>query len=105
MERDIQPLPENLLRRLRLPCVCIPTAIIMAYSQFKTIGSVIDAFGITVLEGGRFFPPIAPIAPSETLRDYLSFSLPLASSASELIDPLIPCPGASAIESLTHRSG
>lgn len=55
----------------------------MAYSQFKTIRSVIDAFGITVVEGGRFFPAIDPIAPSETLRDYLSFSLPLASSASE----------------------
>lgn len=55
----------------------------MAYSQFKTISSVVDAFGITVVEGSRFFPPIAPIAPSDTLSDYLSFSLPIASSASE----------------------
>jgi hypothetical protein len=55
----------------------------MAYSQFKTIRSVIDAFGVEVVEGGRFFPAIEPIAPSETLKDYLSFSLPLASSASE----------------------
>lgn len=52
--------------------VCSQT---MPYSQFKTIGDAIDAFDLT-LEEGKFFPEVAPIAPSNTLSDYLADTLP-----------------------------
>ena len=55
----------------------------MPYSQFKTISSVTEAFGLHSIEGGRFLPDIPPVAPSETLSNFLSLSLPIASSASE----------------------
>jgi len=55
----------------------------MPYSQFKTISSVVDAFGLQTIEGGRFLPDVPLVTPSETLSNFLSVSLPIASSASE----------------------
>ncbi|MBR8836518.1 MAG: hypothetical protein DSM106950_21500 [Stigonema ocellatum SAG 48.90 = DSM 106950] len=43
----------------------------MPYSQFTTIGKVKQAFGIKTVEGKRFLPEVEPIAPSETLLNYL----------------------------------
>ena len=50
----------------------------MPYSQFTSIGKVKQAFGITTVEGVRFFPQVEPIAPSATLANFLAESLPLA---------------------------
>jgi hypothetical protein len=50
----------------------------MSYSEFTTVGKVKQAFGLTTVEGVRFLPEIAPIAPSATLTDFLAESLPLA---------------------------
>lgn len=50
----------------------------MAYSDFTSIGKVKQAFGLTTVEGVQFFPTLAPIPPSDTLKDFLSESLPLA---------------------------
>jgi hypothetical protein len=55
----------------------------MPYSQFKTIRSVVETFGLQTIEGGRFLPDIQPVTPSETLSNFLAVSLPIASSASE----------------------
>jgi hypothetical protein len=55
----------------------------MPYSQFKTIRSVVEAFGLQTIEGGRFLPEIQPVIPSATLSNFLAVSLPIASSASE----------------------
>lgn len=56
----------------------------MPYSQFKTISSVKTAFDLSIVEGDRFLPNIAPIAPSPLLTDYLQESLPIvATSGSE----------------------
>lgn len=55
----------------------------MPYSQFKTIRSVVETFGLQTIEGGRFLPDIQPAIPSETLSNFLAVSLPIASSASE----------------------
>ena len=55
----------------------------MPYSQFKTIRSVVETFGLQTIEGGRFLPEIQPVIPSETLSNFLAVSLPIASSASE----------------------
>ena len=55
----------------------------MPYSQFKTIRSVVEAFELQIIEGGRFLPNIQPVIPSETLSNFLAVSLPIASSASE----------------------
>ncbi len=54
----------------------------MPYSQFTTITKVKEAFGITTVEGSKFFPDIEPITPSRTLLDYLAESVPLAVAAS-----------------------
>ena len=54
----------------------------MPYSQFTTISKVKEAFGITTVEGGKFFPDVEPITPSNTLLDYLAESVPLAIAAS-----------------------
>jgi hypothetical protein len=66
------------------------------YSQFKTISSVKKAFNLTVIEGDRFFPEVAPIEPSSLLSEYLQETLPIvAVSGSEkarsegLIYPLL----------------
>jgi hypothetical protein len=50
----------------------------MAYSQFKTLASVKEAFGLVTQEGIRFLPELPAIAPSETLRNFLADSLPVA---------------------------
>jgi hypothetical protein len=49
----------------------------MAYSEF-TIKRVRDDFGLTLVEGDRFFPEIAPIVPADYLVEFLQESLPLA---------------------------
>ncbi len=49
----------------------------MAYSDF-TIRKVKQAFNITTIEGGSFFPVIAPIAPSPMFSAFLDENLPLA---------------------------
>ena len=54
----------------------------MPYSQFTTITKVKEAFGITTVEGSRFFPDVEPVTPSNTLLDYLAESVPLAVAAS-----------------------
>ncbi|HLP91086.1 MAG TPA: hypothetical protein VK184_21205 [Nostocaceae cyanobacterium] len=55
----------------------------MSYSQFNTIGKVKEAFGLKTQEGGRFIPVVEAIEPSQTLKDFLAESLPIAASASE----------------------
>jgi hypothetical protein len=50
----------------------------MSYSQFKTLASVKEAFGLTTKEGVRFLPDLPPIEPSLTLRSFLDYSLPVA---------------------------
>lgn len=50
----------------------------MPYSQFTTITKVKEAFQLSTIEGVRFLPKIAPISPSETLRDYLEETVPIA---------------------------
>lgn len=56
----------------------------MSYSQFKTLQSVKQAFGISLKEGDRFLPDFSPLKPSEFLTAYLHESLPIvASSGSE----------------------
>ncbi|MBC7515251.1 MAG: hypothetical protein H7237_02250 [Alkalinema sp. FL-bin-369] len=50
----------------------------MSYSQFKTLSSVKEAFGLVTKEGLRFLPQVDPIEPSETLRNFLEYSLPVA---------------------------
>ena len=67
----------------------------MSYSQFKTIGSVKKAFGLTTVEGKRLFTDIPTVAPSAMVRQYLQETLPIASVGSEkarselLISPLL----------------
>jgi hypothetical protein len=53
----------------------------MAYSDFKTIGSVKDAFGLTTIEDIQFLTQAPPIAPSETLTAILAENLPLATAS------------------------
>lgn len=56
----------------------------MPYSQFKTIAQAKAAFKLTIIEGSRFLPPTPPVAPSQTLSDYLQETLPIvATSGSE----------------------
>lgn len=50
----------------------------MAYSQFKTLASVKEAFGLVTQEGVRFLPTLEPIEPSTTLKSFLEYSLPVA---------------------------
>ncbi len=45
----------------------------MVYSDF-TVRKVKQAFGITTIEGGSFFPPIAP---SPMFTEFLEETLPL----------------------------
>ncbi len=52
----------------------------MLCSQFKTLASVKSAFGITTRSGVRFLPQLAPLEPSETLRNFLEYSLPVATA-------------------------
>jgi hypothetical protein len=50
----------------------------MSYSQFKTLASVKQAFGLTTKEGVRFFPEVSGVEPSSTLQNFLAYSLPVA---------------------------
>lgn len=50
----------------------------MSYSQFKTLTSVRDAFGLETEEGVRFLPVVEPVVPSETLQHFLNDSFPVA---------------------------
>ncbi len=50
----------------------------MSYSQFKTLASVKEAFGLVTQEGIRFLPHLDPIEPSDTLKNFLDYSLPVA---------------------------
>ncbi|MEM9007476.1 MAG: hypothetical protein AAGE59_28620 [Cyanobacteria bacterium P01_F01_bin.86] len=52
----------------------------MSYSQFKTLTSVKEAFGISTKEGVRFLPDLAAIEPSITLESFLEYSLPVAAA-------------------------
>ena len=67
----------------------------MSYSQFKTLASVKEAFGLVTKEGIRFLPQLDPIKPSDTLKNFLEYSLPVASATgsekarSELIITLV----------------
>lgn len=45
----------------------------MSYSQFKTLTSVKEAFGISTKEGVRFLPDLAAIEPSITLESFLEY--------------------------------
>jgi hypothetical protein len=53
----------------------------MAYSDFKTIGSVKDAFGLTTIEDIQFLPQASPVSPSEILTTILAENLPLATAS------------------------
>jgi hypothetical protein len=53
---------------------------VMPYSQFKTLASAKEAFGLVTREGVRFLPQLAPIAPSTTLASFLAYSLPVATA-------------------------
>lgn len=50
----------------------------MPYSQFKTLRSIKEKFGIQTQEGIRFIPEQQPISPSVTLKNFLAYSLPVA---------------------------
>jgi hypothetical protein len=53
----------------------------MSYSQFKTLASVKEAFGIGTKEGIRFFPEdLPPLVPSQMLQEYLKFGMPIATA-------------------------
>jgi hypothetical protein len=53
----------------------------MSYSQFKTLASVKEAFGIVTKEGIRFFPEeLPPLVPSQMLQEYLKFGMPIATA-------------------------
>jgi hypothetical protein len=50
----------------------------MSYRQFKSLASVKEAFGLVTKEGIRFLPALEPIEPSDTLKNFLDYSLPVA---------------------------
>jgi hypothetical protein len=53
----------------------------MSYSQFKTLASIKEAFGIVTKEGIRFFPEdLPPLLPSQMLQEYLKFGMPIATA-------------------------
>lgn len=66
----------------------------MSYSQFS-LGKVKQDFGLTTVEGVRFFPDIVPVEPSQLLTEILTENLPLAAAGSEkarselLISPVL----------------
>jgi hypothetical protein len=51
------------------------------YSDFKTVGSVKVAFGLTTIEDVQFLPNADPVAPSEILAAILKENLPLATAS------------------------
>jgi hypothetical protein len=52
----------------------------MSYSQFKTLASVKEAFGLTTKEGVRFLPQLSPLVPSQMLQDFLEYGMPIATA-------------------------
>jgi hypothetical protein len=50
----------------------------MSYRQFKSLATVKEAFGLVTKEGIRFLPALEPIEPSDTLKNFLDYSLPVA---------------------------
>jgi hypothetical protein len=53
----------------------------VTFNDFKTIGSVKTAFGLTTIEDIQFLPQAIPIAPSEILTAILAENLPLATAS------------------------
>lgn len=53
----------------------------MAYIDFKTIGSVKTAFGLTTIENVQFLPHVVPVVPSAILTAILAENLPLATAS------------------------
>jgi len=53
----------------------------MPYSKF-TLSRAVDDFHLTIVEGSRFFPDIAPIEPTLLLRDLLKETIPWAIAVS-----------------------
>jgi hypothetical protein len=53
----------------------------MTYTDFKTIGSVKAAFGLTTIEDVQFLPNAVPVEPSEILAAILKENLPLATAS------------------------
>jgi hypothetical protein len=53
----------------------------MAYSDFKSIGAVKLAFGLTTIEDVQFLPTSCAVAPSEILTAILAENLPLATAS------------------------
>lgn len=53
----------------------------MPYSKF-TLSKAVDDFNLTIVEGSRFLPEIAPLIPSPLLRDTLRETIPWAIAVS-----------------------
>ena len=53
----------------------------MPYSKF-TLSRAVDDFHLTIVEGGRFFPEIAPIEPTPLLKGLLKETIPWAIAVS-----------------------
>ncbi len=53
----------------------------MPYSKF-TLSKAVDDFNLTIIEGSRFLPEIAPVTPSPLLRDTLRETIPWAIAVS-----------------------
>nr|MDZ8007342.1 hypothetical protein [Nostoc sp. DedSLP05] len=49
----------------------------MSYREFS-LRKVKQDFNLTLVEGGRFLPPIEPISPSALLAEFLAESIQLA---------------------------
>ncbi len=50
----------------------------MSYSEFTSVGKVKQAFNLKTIEDQSFLENISPLPPSDTLKDFLAESLPLA---------------------------
>jgi hypothetical protein len=64
--------------RVTIPNDELNSGVVVAYSDF-TVSKVKRSFGLTTVEGDRFFPEIAPIEPSQFLVEFLAEAFPLAS--------------------------
>ncbi|MCC3410224.1 MAG: hypothetical protein JGK24_02740 [Microcoleus sp. PH2017_29_MFU_D_A] len=53
----------------------------MPYSKF-TLSKAVEDFNLTIVEGARFFPEIAPVTPSLLLQDTLKETIPWAIAVS-----------------------
>ncbi len=76
----------------------------MPYSEF-TIRKIKQAFDLTTIEDGGFFPEIDPISPTNTLTDFLSESLPLAiaTGSKKARSELIISPVLVEVRKILHR--